>query len=111
MGDNTGCYDRRLVMPALALLVVSLLGAPNVFEGYKDAYRGYRYSQEMQARIADIQKAKQQGEAEIVVASLSRPPRTLFATDIATDTGNFRNQCLSEYYQIKSIRLGASARP
>ncbi len=111
MGDNTGCYDRRLVMPALALLVVSLLGAPNVFEGYKDAYRGYRYSQEMQARIADIQKAKQQGEAEIVVASLSRPPRTLFATDIATDPGNFRNQCLSEYYQIKSIRLGASARP
>lgn len=111
MGDNTGGYDRRLVAPALALLVVSLLGMPNVFEGYKDAYRGYRYGQEMQARIADIQKAKQQGETEITVASLSRPPRTLFATEIATDPGNFRNQCLSEYYQIKSIRLGASARP
>ena len=111
MDDNAGCHDRRWIAPALALLMVSLLGTPNVFEAYKDAYRGYRYGQEMQARIADIQKAKQQGETEIMVASLSHPPRTLFATDIATDPGNFRNQCLSEYYQIKSIRLGASARP
>lgn len=111
MNNNAGCHDRRRVAPALALLIVSLLGAPNIFEAYKDAYRGYRYSQEMQARIADIQKAKQQGEVDIMVASLSRPPRTLFATDIATDPGNFRNQCLSEYYQVKSIRLGASARP
>ena len=58
-----------------------------------------------------IQQAKQHGETDITVESLSRPPRTLFATDIATDPGNFRNQCLSEYYQVKSIRLGAPARP
>jgi len=109
MGDNSTFYGRSWVAPALALLIVSLLGAPNVFEAYKDTYRGYRYGQEMQARIADIQKAKQQGETEIMVASLSRPPRTLFATEIATDPDNFRNQCLSEYYQVKSIRLSTPA--
>ena len=111
IGNNVKFYGRQWVAPALALLMVSLLGTPNVFEAYKDAYRGYRYGQEMQARMADIQKAKQQGATEIMVVSLSRPPRTLFATDIATDPGNFRNQCLSEYYQVKSIRLGDPARP
>ncbi len=109
IGANAGFYNRRLITPALALFVVSLLGTPNVFEAYKDAYRGYRYGQEMQARIAHIQAEKQRGETDITVDSLSHPPRTLFATEIATDPSNFRNQCMSEYYQIKSIRLGAPA--
>ncbi len=108
MGDGLQRIDRQWIAPAAALLLINLLGTPNVFEAYKDSYRGYRYHQEQQDRIAAIQAAKKRGETEIVVASLSHPPRTLFATDIATDPGNFRNECLSEYYQVHSIRLGAS---
>lgn len=108
IGDGLQRIDRRWVAPAAALLLINLLGTPNVFEAYKDSYRGYRYHQELQEREAAIQAAKRRGETEITVSSLSRPPRTLFATDIATDPGNFRNQCLSEYYQVRSIRLGAS---
>jgi hypothetical protein len=108
IGDGLQRIDRRWVAPAAALLLINLLGTPNVFEAYKDSYRGYRYHQELQEREAAIQAAKKRGETDITVASLSHPPRTLFATDIATDPGNFRNQCMSEYYQVHSIRLGAS---
>lgn len=102
--------DRRWLAPAAALLLVNLLGTPNVFEGYKDVYRGYRYTQEMQARNAAIAAALQRGAQDITVASISRPPRTLFATDIATDPDDFKNLCLQQYYRVRSIRLG-DARP
>lgn len=105
-GAAGGLADRRWRAPAAALLLVSLLGTPNVFEGYKDVYRGYRYAQEMQARNAAIAVALQRGEQDIAVASLSRPPRTLFATDIATDPDDFKNLCLQQYYRVHSIRLG-----
>ena len=98
--------NRRWMALAATLLLVHLLGTPNVFEAYKDVYRGYRYDQEMRVRRAVLQAARERGETDIVVASLSRPPRTLFATDLATDPNNFRNQCLREYYQVRSIRLG-----
>jgi len=109
-GDKIHISDRRLVAPAAALLLISLLGAPNVFEAYKDAYRGYRYAQEMSERFTAIQAAKQRGETEIAVGSISKPPRTLFATELATDPGNFRNKCMSEYYGLDSINLGPPAR-
>ena len=109
-GDNIQIADRRLIPPAMALLIISLLGTPNIFEAYKDVYRGYRYNQEMRERFSVIQAAKDRGETEIMVDSLSRPPRTLFATDIETDPNNFRNQCMREYYEVKSIRLGSSTK-
>lgn len=62
----------------MILLITSLLGAPNIFEAYKDVYRGYRYAQEMHERINAIQAAKNRGETDIVVDSISRPPLTLF---------------------------------
>jgi len=98
--------NRRWLALAATLLLVHLLGTPNVFEAYKDVYRGNRYDQEMRVRRAALQAARERVETDIVVASLSRPPRTLFATDLATDPNNFRNQCLREYYQVRSIRLG-----
>jgi hypothetical protein len=110
-GDRIPLADRRLVAPAAALLLVSLLGTPNVFEAYKDVYRGYRYAREMRERVEAIQGATSRGETDIVVPSLSRPPRTLFATDLATDPDNHRNQCLRQYYRLRSIRLGSPAGP
>ena len=103
--------NRRWLALAAMLLLVHLLGTPNVFEAYKDVYRGYRYDQEMRVRRAALQAARERGETDIVVASLSRPPRTLFATDLETDPNNFRNQCLREYYQVRSIRLGNPTTP
>lgn len=110
-GDRIWLGDRRLVAPAAALLLVNLLGTPNVFEAYKDVYRGYRYAREMRERADAIQAATSRGETDIAVASLSRPPRTLFATDLETDPGNHRNQCLRQYYRLRSIRLGSPAGP
>ena len=109
-GEKIQIADRRLIPPAMVLLIISLLGTPNIFEAYKDVYRGYRYDQEMRERFSAIQAAKNRGEMDIIVDSLSRPPRTLFATDIETDPNNFRNQCMREYYEVKSIRLGSSTK-
>jgi hypothetical protein len=106
-GDRIQFGGRRGVSLAAALLLVNLLGTPNVFEAYKDIYRGYRYDREMRERIAAIQAARDRSETDILVASLSRPPRTLFATELETDPNNFRNQCMREYYEIQSIRLGS----
>lgn len=105
-GEKIQIADRRLVQPAVVLLMISLLGTPNIFEAYKDLYRGYRYAQEMHERISSIQAAKSRGETEITVSSISRPPRTFFATDLDTNSLNPRNQCMSEYYEVKSITLG-----
>jgi len=102
--------DHRLIPLAMVLLIISLLGTPNIFEAYKDVYRGYRYDQEMRQRFSTIQAGKNQGKIDIIVDSLSRPPRTLFATDLATDPNNFRNQCMREYYEVKSIKLGTSTK-
>ncbi len=108
IGDNVQFNYHRLIQSATILLIVNLLGTPNVFEAYKDVYRGYRYDQEMRERVGAIQAAKNRGETDIIVSSLSRPPRTLFATDLTTDPKNARNQCLSEYYEVTSITLGSS---
>ena len=102
--------DRRLISPALVLLIISLLGSPNIFEAYKDVYRGRRYAQELRDRFATIQAAKNRGETEIVVDSISRPPVTLFAAYLETDPENFINQCMSEYFEVKSIKLGSPAK-
>jgi hypothetical protein len=105
-GNTIQNLGRRFVLAAMALLLVSMLGAPNVFEGYKDAYRGYRYNSEMRARFAAIEAAKKRGYKEITLASISRPPRTLFAADLTTDPKNHRNACMSEYYGFESVKLG-----
>ena len=110
VGDKIQIADQRLISLATVLLIISLLGTSNIFEAYKDVYRGYRYDQEMRQRFSAIHVAKGRGETEIIVDSLSRPPRTLFATDIATDPNNFRNQCLREYYEVNSIRLGSTTK-
>ncbi|MFO1371413.1 MAG: DUF6056 family protein [Candidatus Competibacteraceae bacterium] len=99
---------RRLVAPAAALLLISVLGAQNIFEGYKDVYRGPRYSREIQERIETIQAAKNRGEMDVIVASLSRPPMTVFVTDLTTDPNNMRNECAREYHELNSIRLGSA---
>jgi len=65
----------------------------------------------MRVRRAVLQAARERGDTDIVIASLSRPPRTLFATDLETDPNNFRNQCMREYYQVRSIRLGNPTTP
>lgn len=109
-GNKIQITDQRLVSLAIVLLITSLLGAPNIFEAYKDIYRGYRYDQEMRQRLSAIQVAKERGEMEIIVDSLSRPPKTLFATDLATDPNNFRNQCMRDYFEVKSIKLGSPAK-
>lgn len=106
--DRLSLPDRRWVSLATGLLIVSLLGAPTIFEGYKDVYRGYRYDQEMRQRFARLQAAADQGETDLVAESISKSPRTLFATEISTDSQNFRNQCLRDYYQVKSVRLGST---
>ncbi len=109
-GDKIQIIKHRMVQLAGVLLIIGLLGTPNVFEAYKDVYRGYRYDREMDERYSAIRKAKDRGEKHIVVDSLSRPPETLFATDISTDPGNHRNQCMRDYYEVDSIKLGDDAR-
>lgn len=98
----------RWLQPALALLLISLLGAPNIFEAYKDTYRGYRYDRELRQRFAALQAAKEQGEVDLVAASISHPPATLFAAYLETDPTDMKNLCLRDYYQVRSIRLGGS---
>ena len=110
-GESIHKLGGGLTLPIAAFLLVSLVGTPNVFEGYKDAYRGYRYSNEMRERFVAIEATKQRGETEITLGSISRPPRTLFAADLVTDPNNPRNACMSEYYGLKAIRLGAPTRP
>lgn len=105
-GDGIRNLGGRFVLAAMALLLVSMMGTPNVFEGYKDAYRGYRYASEMRERFAAIKAAKQRSETEITLGSISRPPRTLFAADLTSDPKNHRNACLSEYYGFNAVRLG-----
>lgn len=92
----------------MLLLVVSLLGAPNKFEAFKDGYRGYRYYREMAERRRLIEAAKASGQKDLVLPSLSRTPRTVVATEITTDSGNFRNRCLADYHGLRSARLGSS---
>jgi hypothetical protein len=86
----------RLSAIAAMLLVVGLAGAPNVFEAFKDAYRGYRYHREIAARVDLLRQARDEGRLDVEVPSLSRPPRTLFATT-----------CASAWYGLRSLRLGA----
>ncbi|HRZ51595.1 MAG TPA: DUF6056 family protein [Candidatus Contendobacter sp.] len=102
--------DRRLIPPAIVLLIISLLGSPNIFEAYKDVYRGYRYAQELQDRFDTIRAAKNRGETEIIVHSISKPPLTLFAAYLETNPHDMRNQCMSEYFEVKSIKLGSPAK-
>ncbi|MDS4030452.1 MAG: DUF6056 family protein [Candidatus Contendobacter sp.] len=109
VGQNIPFDDRRLIQPAIVLLMISLLGSPNIFEAYKDVYRGYRYAKELRVRFDAIQAAKNRGETEIIVGSISKPPLTLFAAYLETDPGDFKNQCMSEYFEVKSIRLGSPA--
>ncbi|MFO1422663.1 MAG: DUF6056 family protein [Candidatus Competibacteraceae bacterium] len=109
VGRKIPLDDRRLIQPAIVLLMISLLGSPNIFEAYKDVYRGYRYDQELHDRFNKIQAAKNRGETDIIVDSISKPPLTLFAAYLETDPENFRNQCMSEYFEVKSIRLGSPA--
>ncbi|MDQ1337026.1 MAG: hypothetical protein QG552_3976 [Thermodesulfobacteriota bacterium] len=101
---------QRLLRPATILLIVSLLGTPNIFEACKDVYRGYRYHQEMRERFKSIQTAKDRGETDIIVSSVSKPPRTLFATEISTDASNHRNMCMRQFYEVNSIKLGDATR-
>lgn len=91
---------------AVAVLALSLLGSTTVFEAFKDTFRGYRYWREMQARVALISEARAQGLTGLEVPSLSRPPRTLFATELTTDPRNFRNSCQAEYYGLRDLALG-----
>lgn len=97
----------RLIEIAAMLLVIGLVGAPNVFEAFKDSYRGYRFRREMAARVELIRQARAGGRLEVEVPSISRPPRTLFATELTTDTSNFRNSCAAAWYGLRSLRLGA----
>lgn len=105
-GPRIQQLDGGIRFMATALLLISLIGAPNIFEAYKDTYRGYRYAKEMNERFAAIESAKKRGETEITLSTISRPPRTLFATELTSDPNNFRNSCMSEYYELKAIRLG-----
>ena len=107
-GETLAQHAERLRIPAVLLLVVSLLGAPNDFEAFKDAYRGYRYYREMAERRRLIEGAKGSGQQDLLLPSLSRTPRTLVATEITTDSGNIRNRCLAEYHGLRSVRLGSS---
>lgn len=107
-GEALAQHAERLRIPAVLLLVVSLLGAPNDFEAFKDGYRGYRYYREMAERRRLIDAAKASGQEDLVLPSLSRTPRTVVATEITTDSGNFRNRCLADYHGLRSVRLGSS---
>ena len=60
----------------------------------------------MRARFAEIDAAAKRGDREITMTSISRPPRTLFATDITSDPKNFRNSCLGSYYGFDTVKLG-----
>ncbi|MFZ1639963.1 MAG: DUF6056 family protein [Candidatus Contendobacter sp.] len=107
VGQKIQLDDRRLVKPAIVLLIISLLGTPNIFEAYKDVYRGYRYAQELHERFNTIQTAKNRGETEATVDSISKPPLTLFAAYLETNPDDMRNRCMSDYYELKSIKLGS----
>ncbi len=104
---NNPAPSGQLAQPLLvAVLAISLAGSPNVFEVYKDSYRGYRYWKEMQARFSTLELARNGADRNAVVASISRPPRSLFATELATDPANFRNACMAAYFGLQSVRLG-----
>ena len=105
---NRPAPSGRMVQPLLvAILALSLAGSPNVFEVYKDSYRGYRYWKEMQARFATLELAGKSADRDVVVESLSRPPRTIFATELSTDSANFRNACMASYFGLQKVRLGS----
>jgi len=106
-GERAALTNEIRTRIAGALLLVSLLGSPNIFEAYKDVYRGHRYAKEMRERFDMLRLNQGDGAMEVTVGSISRPPRTLFATDFVTDSRNFRNSCASEYFGVKSINLGA----
>lgn len=109
-GDSASSATDRRVHVAGALLVIGLLGSPNIFEAYKDVYRGYRYDKEMQARFAMLRSVQGSAAMDVTVESISRPPRTLFATDFVTDPRNIRNACAADYFGVKSITLGAPSK-
>lgn len=87
----------------VVFLLISMVGSPNIVEAFKDTYRGIRYFREMNARMGLITEAQKQSLTDLEVPTLSRPPRTLFTTDITSDQNNFRNTCLAEYYGLRSI--------
>jgi hypothetical protein len=110
VGDHAANFFEPFKRLAVVFLAISILGSPNVVEAFKDTYRGLRYWREMSARMNLIREAKNKGLTDIEVPSLSRPPRTLFTTEITTDPNNFRNTCLAEYRGLKSISLGRNQR-
>ena len=91
---------------AVLVLGLSIVGSQTIVEAFKDTYRGLRYWREMSARMDLIKEAKNNAILDIEVPSLSRPPRTLYTTEITTDPNNFRNSCLAEYYGLRTIVLG-----
>jgi hypothetical protein len=60
----------------------------------------------MHARFDMLENARKSANPDAIVASASRPPRTLFATELSTDPANFRNACMAAYFGLRSIRLG-----
>lgn len=110
-GDRPPPSPRQATLAAGALLVLALLGSPTIFEGYKDVYRGYRFAKEMRARFALLELHRGDVARDIALASLSRPPRTLFATDIGTDRADPRNVCVAWYFQLRSVTLGPNLPP
>ena len=108
LGNGTAPSGRLAWSVPAVVLAISLVGSANVFEVYKDSYRGYRYWKEMQVRFAALELARQGTDRNPVVASISRPPRTLFATELSTDPANFRNVCMATYFGLQSVRLGTA---
>jgi len=109
-GDRPAPDPVRAGRAGTVLLVIALLGNPTVFEAYKDVYRGIRYAKEMRMRFDVLAARAGDRTLDLRFESISRPPRTLFATDIGTDPSNFRNRCLADYYAVRSVTLGPAAR-
>jgi hypothetical protein len=102
-------FDLRLLSPLKVgmILLLFLSGSGNVSKaGFDLVARAPAYNQTMLARY-ELAKHSQ-GMSLTVPPSAERVyqvPTTIFASDITTDSADYRNTSFSQYFGIKSIKL------
>jgi hypothetical protein len=102
-------YDYTKLAPLKVVLVLILLFSAqgNINQAYLDLVtRAPLYSANLRERYKLIEASK--GKDLVVppiFERLYKYPKTIYSTDITTNTGDYRNTSLSEYFGLKSIRL------
>lgn len=92
---------------ALPVIVIALLATGNTGRAFYDLLSGeaYYYDQELKMRYKFVKSECSISQEPCVLEPLTHKPATLYSLDITPDEKNEINECFSQYFQIKEVKL------